>query len=96
MIISEIIEGLIEFIQTTIFSPVAEALQSLYSSISDFALSVSPHQNVLDFSGACIKLFVPYRQIGVAVTILLPVIIINLVVAVVLRVKSFVPTMGGK
>ena len=96
MILSNVIEKIIAFIQNVILTPIATLLQDIYDSAVNVAMSVQPPQNVLDFSGACIKLFVPYRQIGVALAIIIPVMILNLVVAVVLRVKSFVPTMGGK
>lgn len=96
MILSQIFEKLVEFIQNVLISPVADMLENVYDSITDFALQARPPQNVLDFSGAMIKTFIPVEQIGVALSIIIPAMVINLVIAVILRVKSFIPSMGGK
>ena len=80
MILSTIIEKLIEFVQNLIITPVAEMLENVYDEITNFALQASPPQNVLDFCGACIKTFIPIKQIGVALAIIIPSLAINLIV----------------
>lgn len=96
MILSQIFEKLVAFIQNVLITPVADMLENTYDSITDFALQARPPQNVLDFSGAMIRTFIPVEQIGVALSIIIPAMVINLVIAVILRVKSFIPSMGGK
>lgn len=55
-----------------------------------------PNTQITTFMGAFLDVFIPFPAFLTAVTVYLPLMVVNFAISLILRVKSFVPTMGGK
>lgn len=85
---------------------VVDFVKSLFSQqITDLTTWANTQLNTISgsqndgwymFLASFIKTFIPYEIIITCVAVRIPLAFANLIMALVLRVKSFVPTMGGK
>lgn len=90
----EFISNIIQWLTDTLFSPVQTAFQNAWNNVKDIPLDVIPDSNLKSFVGAFISTFIPIPSIIACIGIVMPFKLANFVMAVVLRVKSFLPFMG--
>lgn len=67
-----------------------------FNSIISQLTPAAPNGQITSFMGAFLDLFFPFPVIVTIVTVYVPFMASNFIIALVLRVKSFIPTMGGK
>lgn len=67
-----------------------------FNSIIAQLTPAAPNTQITSFLGAFLDLFFPFPVIITIITVYVPFMASNFVIALVLRVKSFIPTMGGK
>lgn len=91
----EFINSIIELILNFI-NPIVEAFNSVWDNIKSYPLDmIIPDQNLKAFIGACINTFVPISSIMICIGLVVPLKLTNFVIACVIRVKSFIPLIGG-
>lgn len=91
----ELIQGIIDFIKSVLISPFVDLVNDFREYISSVDVAILP-SNIKSFMGSAITLFIPVNAIVVCLSLLIPYYLIVLTIKIVLRVKSFIPSMGGK
>lgn len=66
------------------------------ANFASYLTPVSPDINLTAFLGATLDMLFPFPVLLAVVSAELPLLALNFLIALVLRVKSFIPTMGGK
>lgn len=89
----ELLEPVFNIITAFITDPINTLVTGILSYMP--VSSVQLPYGLSEFLPATIKAFVPYQQIIACITMQIPFIIANIGVKLLLRVKSFIPTMGG-
>ncbi len=92
---SELIQGIIDFIKSILISPFVEMIDDFRQYINTVSANILP-ENIKAFLGSAISLFIPVNAVVACLSLLIPYYLIVLTIKIVLRVKSFIPTMGGK
>lgn len=70
------------------------AYEHFLDYISSMSTSSIPYSGLVQMLGACINLLFPLRAIATSIMLKLPVLALALILSLVYRVKSFIPTMG--
>lgn len=92
---TQIINAVVEFFRNLLVSPIITMINNVKEYINSIDVNILP-ANAREFIGAGITTFVPINAVIVCISLLIPYYTMVLVFKVVLRIKSFVPTMGGK
>lgn len=87
------VSDIIEYFFQTLFNPFVNLFDGLMEHLPKSSLFP---QGVGEFIKAFIINFIPYKQILFCFRLQLPFILLSVFFKVLLRLKSFVPTMGGK
>lgn len=90
----ELLQALKTAFETLLDATIAQWLEIIRNVINDIVPNTPSIEGFSEFSTACIYTFVPYRAVFVALTILAPIYLYNLVINIVFFAKSFTP-LGG-
>lgn len=90
----ELLQALKTAFETLLDATIAQWLEIIENVINDIVPTTPTMEGFSDFLNACIYTFVPYRAVFVALTILAPIYLYNLVINIVFFAKSFTP-LGG-
>lgn len=71
------------------------AIEEFTDYISQLQIAGQPISGFIECAGAFINLIVPIKAIGIMLAIKLPVLFLALILSLVYRAKSFIPTMGA-
>lgn len=93
--ISVIIESIFQWLSGIIINPISELIDGAMSNLNN-ASGVVSNTDFKALLGSAISLFIPVKAIYQCLGYIIPIKIINLVVSIVIRIKSFIPSMGGK
>lgn len=93
---TEIIQSIISFLNNLLLEPFANITDSFTTTINTFIANMNIRHDITSFMGACISNFVPVPVAVALFTICAPIWALNLLIKSILRIKSFIPGMGGK
>lgn len=91
----EILTALKDAFTTLLDGTIAHWIEIIQNVINSIIPSTPQIEGYGAFATACVYTFLPYRAVFVALTILTPIYLYNLIINIVFFAKSFVPTMGG-
>mgnify|MGYP003301496762 CR=1 FL=1 len=90
----ELLQALKTAFETLLDATISQWLEIIRNVISDIVPSMPTINGFSDFMTACLYTFIPYRAVFVALSILAPIYLYNLVINIIFFAKSFTP-LGG-
>lgn len=82
-------QTIISFVKTLFTAPLQDAVTWMNTQLNTINTN-----NSVQFLGAFIDTFIPWQIILACIAVRVPLAAANFIIALVLRIKSFIPTMG--